>query len=261
MRIVCCDDEAAQVALLHRYIDRYAEEKKITAEVMEYADCDTLWWDLQDGLDAGLLLLDIEIKAQDGPTPMSGIALAKKMREAKMPYPVCFVTGIRDHVFEGYDVDAIGYLLKPYEKEQIFKILDKAFALYRAPKRYVFLQAEKERVKVEADDILAVEAQAHDCIVHLKEGTAEQGQVLTVRQGFQRLCEEMDAALSCSGEAQAFLTRIHRSFAVNMKNILRVTKDACVAEGNRSFPVARGNRDAVMQAFIAANRPAEGEDA
>ena len=261
MKIIICDDEKSQIELLRSIVERYAAQTGTRLTTEAYFDCDTLWWDLQDGMDAGLLLLDIEIKAQDGPTPMSGIALAKKMREAKMPHPVCFVTGIRDHVFEGYDVDAIGYLLKPYEKEQIFKILDKAFALYRAPKRYVFLQAEKERVKVEADDILAVEAQAHDSIVHLKDGAAVQGNTLTVRQGFQRLCEELEAAISGGGEAQTFLTQIHRSFAVNMKNILRVTKDACIAEGDRSFPVARGNRDAVMQAFIAANRPAEGEGA
>ncbi|MBR0090861.1 MAG: response regulator transcription factor [Lachnospiraceae bacterium] len=270
MNIILCDDEPAQVALLHQYVDAYAAEKKISAEVKEYIDCDTLWWDLQDGLSGDLFLLDIEIRRpetalqqdapgrKDAPAPMSGIALAKKMREEKMPYPVCFVTGIRDYVFEGYDVDAIGYILKPYEKEQVFRILDKASAMLLRPKRYVFLQAEGERVRVDADIIVAIEAAAHDTLVHLKEDAPDGGKTLKVKQGFQSVLAFLQEAVSeAGGNASSFLTQIHRSYAVNMRNIQRVTKDACIGEGGLSFPVARGSRDAVMQAFIAANKAGE----
>lgn len=50
------------------------------------------------------------------------------------------------------------------------------------------------------------------------------------------------------------LLKIQRSYAVNLKNIVRITKDCCVGEDGTTFPIARGQRDIVMQAFIKVNK-------
>ena len=52
----------------------YAQAHHLKIEILKYTDCDNLWWDLQNGLVADLLLLDIQMEN------MTGIELARKMK-------------------------------------------------------------------------------------------------------------------------------------------------------------------------------------
>ena len=64
-----------------------------------------------------LLLLDIELEK------MNGIALAKKIREKDDSIMLAFLSNRKEYVFEGYEVQAIRYLLKPLQEEQFFPLL------------------------------------------------------------------------------------------------------------------------------------------
>ena len=108
----------------------------------KYTDCDNLWWDLQNGLVADLLLSDIQMEN------MTGIELARKMRQARLNHLICFISGVKDFVFEGYDVDALAYLLKPYKKDQLFKILDKAIKQLHISDEFSMISSKKEVYKI-----------------------------------------------------------------------------------------------------------------
>ena len=46
---------------------------------------------------------------------MDGVALAKAVRKAGGTMPIVFVTGYSDFIAEGYDVEALNYLMKPVD--------------------------------------------------------------------------------------------------------------------------------------------------
>ncbi|WP_275574667.1 LytR/AlgR family response regulator transcription factor [Bifidobacterium bifidum] len=70
--------------------------------------------------DVDILLLDVEMGSMDG------VALAKAVRKAGGTMPIVFVTGYSDFIAEGYDVEALNYLMKPVDVAKLFDVLDKA---------------------------------------------------------------------------------------------------------------------------------------
>lgn len=240
MKYIVCDDEQFQMDILCKYIHEYAQAHHLEIEILKYTDCDNLWWDLQNGLVADLLLLDIQMEN------MTGIELARKMRQAHLNHLICFISGVKDFVFEGYDVDALAYLLKPYEKDQLFKILDKAIKQLHISDEFSIISSKKEVYKIYHRDVIGVEALGHETKIYLRSDGMSGETTIIIKQSIREVLEMLHMPL----------LQIHRSFAVNMKNIVRVTKKDCIGEDGIQFPIARGNYEMCMQEFIAANRGA-----
>ena len=70
-----------------------------------------------------ILFLDIEKEKMDG------IALAREIRKHNRQMQIIFVTGYMEYIQEGYDVEALHYLLKPVSQEKIDSVLDRAVIL------------------------------------------------------------------------------------------------------------------------------------
>ena len=54
------------------------------------------------------------------------ISMAKKLRQDNHTIQIVFVTGYSDYIAEGYEVEALHYLLKPLKEEKLFTVLDRA---------------------------------------------------------------------------------------------------------------------------------------
>ena len=229
MFVAVCEDDEIQREYLIRCIKEYDE----TINVISYGGSDALWWDIQDGKEFDLLFLDIEMPH------MNGMELAHHLLDSNRNIPLCFVTGIKDYVFEGYEVEACGYLLKPYEKDQVFRILKKVQERHPETEKYIMIEQQSETVRISVNEIVALEARAHDTLIYMKDGRE-----LLVHKSFQAMMEDTD------------LFQVHRSYAVNMRNIESVTKNDCVDKKGKTYPVSRGRKDAAMQQFIRINRGA-----
>lgn len=66
-----------------------------------------------------LLLLDIEMEG------INGMELAHKLRAGGDNIPIVFVTGFAEYMDEGYDVEALHYLLKPLDTDRFNRVLDR----------------------------------------------------------------------------------------------------------------------------------------
>lgn len=65
--------------------------------------------------DYDILLLDVEMGAMDG------VTMAKKLRQSNDTVQIIFITGYSDYIFEGYEVAALHYLMKPVKEEKLCK--------------------------------------------------------------------------------------------------------------------------------------------
>ena len=75
---------------------------------------------------------------------MSGIELARKIRETDQSVQIIFITGYPEFAPEGYDVSALHYLMKPVKREKFFEVLNRAVtALAEAP-QFILLPNGKE---------------------------------------------------------------------------------------------------------------------
>lgn len=119
IRIGICDDDGNARDELRFCLEKklYEGSEKI---VYEFASGKTLesWLKSHPG-EIDLVFLDVEMNGQNG------IETARHIRDFDEDILIIFVTGYRDYVFEGYEVCAMDYVVKPVNELQIGHILDR----------------------------------------------------------------------------------------------------------------------------------------
>ena len=121
LRIGICDDLADARLVLRSLLERILEARKVQGQFFEFSSGETLlrWYDHHIG-ELDLIFLDMELHELDG------METARRLRAADAGLQMVFVTGYADHVFDGYSVGALGYLMKPPKQEQLEAVLDRA---------------------------------------------------------------------------------------------------------------------------------------
>src|SRR5699024_8097706 len=103
MRIAICDDEILQLELLKHYVEKWAIEEGINSSIELFKSAESFHFQWLEDFSYDIILLDIQM------AELSGIELAKLIREKDKHIQIIFVTAIPDYIGEGYDVDAINY--------------------------------------------------------------------------------------------------------------------------------------------------------
>src|ERR1700761_8412990 len=116
-----------------------------------------------------VLFLDIQMP------DLNGIELARVLDNSKANKPrIIFTTAYNQFALEGYKVDALDYLLKPFNYEEFLRAAQKAFnyaelinkpatvttvvnEVEHADSEYLFLKVEYQLVRIALDDILYIE--------------------------------------------------------------------------------------------------------
>jgi two-component system response regulator LytT len=183
-----------------------------------------------------LVFLDIRM------TDLSGIELARIIEQTgrKKYLRIIFTTAYDQYALEGFKVDALDYLLKPFNFVDFSRAATKAYDYFtlleqtsastksigsfgQAEKSYLYLKVDYQLVKVDMEDILYIEGLKDYVKLYLK----SQEKPLLTLTSLKSLEEKLPAS--------AFL-RIHRSFIVGIDQIKSVTKNS-VQIGSTTIPV------------------------
>jgi len=175
-----------------------------------------------------LLFLDIQ---------MPQILGTDFIRTLKAPPKVIFTTAFRKFAIEGFELDAVDYLLKPISFERFLKAVNKiteAFAKNDDPIEplekkkengdlFIYFRADRKVFKIAVGDILFVESLKD----YIKVVTIDK--TIVTKQSISSLEEmlPMDA-----------FARIHRSYIVSLKKIDSYTLDH-IEIANQELPVSR----------------------
>lgn len=105
MRITIIDDEAAERNKLHQYIERFGREQGQAFEIAEYTSGSELLAQYRPVHD--ILIFDIDMPG------ISGMEAARAVRKVDEKAAILFVTNIAQYAINGYEVDAVDYIIKP----------------------------------------------------------------------------------------------------------------------------------------------------
>ncbi len=166
-----------------------------------------------------LIFLDIQMPEIDG------LSFYKKYGH---DLPVIFTTAFSQYAVEGFNVNAVDYLLKPIEKTRFLQAVTKAkeylHFLHATPQqeKSVFVRANYALVKIKMDDILYIETLDD----YLKIHTKNKKPVLT-KLNLKNMAAKLD-------ESQ--FVRIHRSYIVNL-NCIDAVRGKNVFLGTIELPI------------------------
>lgn len=79
---------------------------------------------------------------------MDGVTMARKVRQADDAVQIIFITGYSDYIAEGYEVEALHYLMKPVDEGKLFSVLGRAAEKLRKNERALTLDLGDETVRL-----------------------------------------------------------------------------------------------------------------
>ena len=101
---------------------------------------------------------------------MGGIEAAKTIRQSNADRVIIFITGIKEHVFEAFDVSAFHYLLKPIAEQKFMEVLDRAIEEAGKRKgqkeRQIFIRTKNQGYTLKRNSILYIENRGKKVEIH-----------------------------------------------------------------------------------------------
>lgn len=189
-----------------------------------------------------LIFLDIQMP------DLSGMELARILdgKTASKKPKIIFTTAYNQFAVEGYKVDALDYLLKPFSYEEFLKAATKAYQFFENQNKntvtkaepgkqldYIFLKVEYQLVKVMLKDITHIEAYKDYVKVHLKD---KPNPLLSLTS-----MKSMEELLPSDN-----FMRVHRSFIINLDHIDSVSRNV-IHIGHAQIVVSENYKDAFME--------------
>lgn len=242
LNVLIVDDEPLALDVLETYIGQMPELRlvKRCSNALEANDALK-----QEHVD--LMFLDIQMPQ------LTGTDFVKTLTHPPM---VVFTTAYPNYAIQGFDLNALDYLLKPISLERFMKAVNKAVEHAELSQReaipvsnntlgegldFFLVKADKKLVKVNFDDIIYIEGLKDYVIIRLLTG-----RVITL-QTMKSLEDRLP---------QQRFRRIHRSYIVALEKILAIEGNMVeVMEKDRPklLPIGKNYRDDLLE-LIEKNR-------
>lgn len=218
MTCIAVDDEPLALELMEGYI------AQIPGLILKgtFTDAISAWGYLQRN-PTDLVFLDIQMP------DITGLQLARSMNR-RQPL-IIFTTAYAKYAIDGYTIDAVDYLLKPFEFSRFQDAVNKALTYKQlidnagsSTESAIFVKSDYQNIRINTDDILYIEGFDDYIRIHLVNGKSI-NTLMSLKSILEKLPE------------QAFL-RIHRSYIVAVKKIQRIhNQQVCL--GDISLPIGK----------------------
>ncbi|MDO5980978.1 LytR/AlgR family response regulator transcription factor [Flavivirga spongiicola] len=179
-----------------------------------------------------LVFLDINMPE------ISGISFAKSINKN---IKIIFTTAYRDYAVEGFELQAVDYLLKPVSFNRLLKAINTYFEIYSEPKNnalensnsndFMFVRSDRRMIKIDFNAIIYIESYSDYIKIHLTNKTI--------------VTRETISAIEAKLPVKKFI-RIHRSYIISINNIASFTNEEIIIN-KKSLPISRSYKKEVLQ--------------
>lgn len=235
INVIIVDDEPLAQDVLETYIEKIPELHLVQK-------CNNAF-EANEALKNGsidLMFLDIQMPQ------LTGIDFLKTLNK---PPLVIFTTAYSNYAIEGFELNALDYLLKPISMERFLKAVNKAMDQLDLQQRdkapaphseqedrpeFIFVKADKKLVKINFDDVVYIEGLKDYVIIKL-----DASRVITL-QTMKSLEDKLPTAI---------FKRIHRSFIVNLNKVHAIVGNMVeVMEKGQAkhLPIGKNYRDELL---------------
>lgn len=225
MTIAICDDENV---ICHQ-IEQLIKEQKTDCDIRKFLSGEELLRE-ENGFD--LIFLDIQMEG------INGIETARRLQKKQGEAILIFVTGLKEYVFEAFDVSAFHYLLKPIDAEKFEEVFARAWKEAEKRKRnetgFLLIRTRNRTFPLPKDSILYVESRGKKAEIH------------TARETIS-----MYASLSgLQAELGEEFYRSHRGYLVNMAYVSEYYHDSILLANGESIYLAKEKYQEFARAYM-----------
>ncbi len=216
IRIAICDDEKHMSDHIRAMASDFFRKKnrEICFRIFSSGE-ELLSYDGQ----IDILFLDIQMKGMDG------IETARKLRAFKFRGFLIFITVLKEMVFQSFEVQAYDYLVKPMDKKQFAKTMDRLYAsMQTASEDSLLVQKGYEGRIIREDEIVFCEIIDRKIYLNLASG-----EVVDYYERIENLETKLDNRFY----------RCHRSYLINLKHLKGYKNGTACMDNGKEIPVSR----------------------
>lgn len=229
MRVVIVDDEPLAIDIIESYVSQMPNLEWV-ASCRSAIEANAIL----EKEKVDLMFLDIQMPQ------LSGIDFLKSLSNPPM---VVFTTAFPNFAVEGFELNAVDYLLKPISMDRFLKAVNKAQAKMPSSQmestaldsdEFFFVKADKKLMKIAYDDILYIEGLKDYVIIRM-----ETGRVITL-QTMKNLEKNLP---------QGQFKRVHRSYIVNLQKIISIEGSSVEIKGQKDgklLPIGKNYREELL---------------
>jgi two-component system, LytTR family, response regulator LytT len=223
MNISCLiiDDEPSSQNVLKSFIHKidYLQLEQVcnnALEALEYLKSNTV----------DLLFLDINMPQ------LSGIDFYKSL---KNPPKVIFTTAYSAHALEGFEVDAIDYLLKPFSFQRFVKAVSKVKNLQDDKIEHILIKSDKKLHQIKIEEIYFIEGLGDYIKVHLKNN------FLITYKSLKMMHNSLPKSI---------FIQVHKSFIINKNKLDYIEGNLAIVNSNK-IPLGQKYKKEFLDQFNA----------
>lgn len=232
-RVGLCDDEKRMLKINNHYMKEIDEEyEEFTLELINFmTGKDIVEYIKKEPLD--IAILDVDMIGMDG------MEVAKNLKAVNEDIVVFFITGHSEFAVEAFDVDAIGYVMKPVDKDKLERTLLKAVAKVREIKsrekqRELVITVSNLKKRIPVDEIIYIERVQTQCVI------------VTKKEEY-RVYDTITDLVEKVGEG---FIRASQSFILKISEISKVTYKEATLKNGMVVSLGRGFTKEVKKAFL-----------
>ncbi|WP_196891806.1 LytR/AlgR family response regulator transcription factor [Aureivirga marina] len=231
LNCIIVDDEPIAREIIQTYLEKFPEIHLV-------ASCNSAMeaFPFLQNNSIDLLFLDIQMPE------VTGLSFAKLL---KGNTKIIFTTAYREYAVDGFDLQAVDYLLKPISFERFLQAIQKIQKEFSEKKTIqkptennqnilensIFIRVDRKMQKILLDDILFIESLSDYIKIHCT------NQVLITRDTIKNIESKLPNHL--------FL-KVHRSFIIAISKIESYTKEY-LEINNKAIPISRNYRKDVLE--------------
>lgn len=213
LKCLIVDNEPVQAELLKEIITSFSRENGHDIQ------CD-IHYHFPEVVDVvqkyDICFLDILLDGQ-----VNGIEIAQKIRNQNYKNEIVFVTGYKEYALDGYEVNALDYLLKPVNPQKLHSCLKRVLEKNR--NSFFQIHCKKGIYHYCSADILYIESSEHSVIIH-------KTQLLDrIPISFHQISETIPD----------MFIQIHRTILVNLDHVRKVYGHELILDNEESLPIGR----------------------
>jgi len=214
--IAICDDEKHMSAHIRSCVSDFFRKKNRETSLRMFSSGEEL---LSYNGQIDILFLDIQMKGMDG------METARKLRADQFRGFLVFITVLKEMVFQSFEVQAYDYLVKPVDKKQFEKTMERLYAsMQNAREDSLLVQKGYEGRIIPKDEIVFCEVIDRKIYLNLASGD--------VVDYYERI-ENLEAKLD------KHFYRCHRSYLINLKHLKGYKNGTACMDNGKKIPVSR----------------------
>ncbi len=230
VRVAIVEDEAELRDYYGKMVEAWGEARELRLSITfaESSEEYLFKYNRQNIFD--IIFLDICMKN------MNGMELAHEIRKFDRNVQIVFITGKAEYVFEGYEIGAVRYLIKPVEESELMKTLDACMEKIGSNREdYLTIKYQGENLRLSRSEIMFVKVDGH----YLQMMTVDK--VYEWKESLKEMMSKLDS--------ERFVMA-NRSAVVNLEFVNKITREECILENGEAIPVSRGAYGPLNEAFM-----------